>query len=150
MVAESRDIDAGCVGNFDQHLAGSSLDLDTVFRRIADGLREQGHKVTVLPDRQWVVLSERLRVLSIADFNQDSVLLMDLTTGEFLPVMAELDAHPEASPAALVVRPLIALTPGNRIAVVVTTEAMVAEKPEKKEPMPGGAPGMGGMGGMDF
>jgi chaperonin GroEL len=34
--------------------------------------------------------------------------------------------------------------------LLITTEAMVAEKPEKKEPMPGGAPGMGGMGGMDF
>jgi chaperonin GroEL len=30
--------------------------------------------------------------------------------------------------------------------LLVTTEAMVAEKPEKKEPMPGGAPDMGGMG----
>ena len=36
--------------------------------------------------------------------------------------------------------------------LLVTTEAMVAEKPEKKPampPMPGGG-GMGGMGGMDF
>ena len=32
--------------------------------------------------------------------------------------------------------------------LLVTTEAMVAERPEKKEPMPGGAPDMGGMGGM--
>jgi chaperonin GroEL len=30
--------------------------------------------------------------------------------------------------------------------LLVTTEAMVAEKPEKKDPMPGGAPDMGGMG----
>jgi len=35
--------------------------------------------------------------------------------------------------------------------LLVTTEAMVAEKPEKKSaPMPGGDGGMGGMGGMDF
>jgi chaperonin GroEL len=34
--------------------------------------------------------------------------------------------------------------------LMLTTQAMVAEKPEEKpEPMPGGgAPGMGGMGGM--
>jgi chaperonin GroEL len=34
--------------------------------------------------------------------------------------------------------------------LLITTEAMVAETPEKKvsHPMPGG--GMGGMGGMDF
>ncbi len=34
--------------------------------------------------------------------------------------------------------------------LLITTEAMVAEKPEKKAPAPGGAPDMGGMGGMDF
>src|SRR5262249_33226232 len=36
--------------------------------------------------------------------------------------------------------------------LLITTEAMVAEKPEKKAPMAGGPPGgdMGGMGGMDF
>jgi chaperonin GroEL len=34
--------------------------------------------------------------------------------------------------------------------LLVTTEAMVAEKPEKKEAMPAGAPDMGGMGGMGF
>jgi chaperonin GroEL len=35
--------------------------------------------------------------------------------------------------------------------LLITTEAMVAERPEKKSaPMGGGAPGMGGMGDMDF
>ena len=35
--------------------------------------------------------------------------------------------------------------------LLITTEAMVAERPEKKEaPMPGGMDGMGGMGGMGF
>jgi chaperonin GroEL len=35
--------------------------------------------------------------------------------------------------------------------LLITTEAMVAERPEKKDPMPGGGmDGMGGMGGMDF
>jgi chaperonin GroEL len=34
--------------------------------------------------------------------------------------------------------------------LLVTTEAMVAEKPEKKPPMPAGGGGMGGMDGMDF
>ncbi|MBC8200264.1 MAG: chaperonin GroEL [Desulfobacterales bacterium] len=39
---------------------------------------------------------------------------------------------------------------GSVAALMLTTEAMVAEKPEEKKdmPMPGGAPGMGGMGGM--
>lgn len=35
--------------------------------------------------------------------------------------------------------------------LLITTEAMIAEKPEPKPQMPmGGAPGMGGMGGMDY
>jgi chaperonin GroEL len=33
--------------------------------------------------------------------------------------------------------------------LLVTTEAMVAEKPKKESPMPTGGPG-GGMGDMDF
>ncbi len=36
-------------------------------------------------------------------------------------------------------------------ALLITTEAMIAERPEKKSPMPGGGGGLGGMGGdMDF
>ncbi|HVL39208.1 MAG TPA: chaperonin GroEL [Fimbriimonadaceae bacterium] len=34
--------------------------------------------------------------------------------------------------------------------LVLTTEALVVEKPEPKKAMPGGAPGMGGMGDMDY
>jgi chaperonin GroEL len=37
---------------------------------------------------------------------------------------------------------------GSIAAMVLTTEGIVADKPEKKDPMPG-AGGMGGMGGMD-
>ncbi|MGH3370218.1 MAG: TCP-1/cpn60 chaperonin family protein, partial [Nocardioidaceae bacterium] len=35
-------------------------------------------------------------------------------------------------------------------ALFLTTEAVVADKPEKAPAMPGGDGGMGGMGGMDF
>jgi hypothetical protein len=51
---------------------------DHVGQRIHHGLVEQGHQVRVLPEREWVQLSEHIRVLSIADFNQDSVLLIDI------------------------------------------------------------------------
>jgi len=34
--------------------------------------------------------------------------------------------------------------------LLVTTEAMVADKPEPKKDAAAGAPDMGGMGGMDF
>jgi len=36
------------------------------------------HDVTVLPDRRWIALSERVRVVSIADYHQDAVLLVDV------------------------------------------------------------------------
>jgi hypothetical protein len=51
---------------------------DHVGSRIADFLREGGYEVRVLPDRQWVPLSDRIRVQSIADYNQDSILLVDI------------------------------------------------------------------------
>jgi hypothetical protein len=62
---------------------------------------------------------------------EGGVVLADLTTGEFLPVMAELDAHPDAIEPVLLARPLITLTPGHRIAVVVTTDAVA--RPERVE-----------------
>jgi len=34
--------------------------------------------------------------------------------------------------------------------LLLTTESVIADLPEKEAPMPAGAPGMGGMGGMDF
>lgn len=49
------------------------------------------------------------------------IRLLDRTDGVWLPVMAELDAHPLATPNTLLIRPLRALTPGHDVAVVVTT-----------------------------
>jgi hypothetical protein len=46
--------------------------------RVARDLRELGFNVRVLPDRTWVALSDRVRVLCIADYNQDGILLVDV------------------------------------------------------------------------
>ncbi len=46
--------------------------------RVANDLRTQGFSVRVLPDGVWTPLSDRLRVCSIADFQQDAILLADL------------------------------------------------------------------------
>lgn len=46
--------------------------------RIKDDLRAQGFDVTVLNDRVWTKLSEKIKVLSIADHNQDAILLIDI------------------------------------------------------------------------
>lgn len=69
------------------HLNGDSLALlrdrqllvpDHEGGRIHRDLVAQGFKVRVLPDRQWVVLSPRIRVMCIPDYNQDAVLLIDV------------------------------------------------------------------------
>jgi hypothetical protein len=51
---------------------------DHVGGRIRAALEEAGFRVKVLPDRQWVPLSPRIRVLSIADVYQDAVLLVEM------------------------------------------------------------------------
>ena len=69
------------------HLNPSSLPLfrdrrillpDHVGGRIARDLARDGYRVEVLPDNQWVRLSDRVRVLCIADAGQDAVLLVDI------------------------------------------------------------------------
>ena len=46
--------------------------------RIARDLRADGFRVTVLKDGEWTQLSDRVRVLSIGDIQQDAILLVDL------------------------------------------------------------------------
>ena len=46
--------------------------------RIAKDLEQAGYRVRVLADGVWTPLSDRVRVLSIADFCQDAILLVDL------------------------------------------------------------------------
>lgn len=61
-----------------------------------------------------------------------SVRMFDLDTGAELPMFAELDAHPDAIESgerALLVRPMLAMTPGHQVAVVVTDAVTVAGRP---------------------
>jgi hypothetical protein len=69
------------------HLSGDSLQLlrdkkilvpDHVGGRVFKDLVEQGFNVRVAPDREWIELSPRVKVLSIADYNQDGVLICDV------------------------------------------------------------------------
>src|SRR6185503_10796774 len=69
------------------HLSAESIELlkgkkfllpDHVGNRIFDGLSALGLDVHILKSRQWTSLSDRIRVLSIADYNQDGILLVDL------------------------------------------------------------------------
>lgn len=69
------------------HLNGDSMPLlrsakllvpDHVGGRIREDLAAQGFTVRVLPDRTWVPLSPKVRVMCLPDYNQDAILLIDV------------------------------------------------------------------------
>lgn len=47
-------------------------------KRIKDFLESEGYDVAVLTDRKWYQLSERVKICSVSDWNQDGILLVDL------------------------------------------------------------------------
>jgi L-ascorbate metabolism protein UlaG (beta-lactamase superfamily) len=51
---------------------------DHVGGRIRNELSSQGLRTQVLPDREWVQLSPRIRVLCVSDYNQDALLFIDI------------------------------------------------------------------------
>jgi hypothetical protein len=57
---------------------GEFLLSDHYGNRIKRDLTAAGFRVRVLPDRQWIQLSKAVRVYSIANQNQDSLLLIDI------------------------------------------------------------------------
>ena len=61
-----------------------------------------------------------------------SVRMYDLDSGAEIPMFAELDAHPDAIASgerSLLVRPMLAMTPGHRVAVVLTDAVTVGGAP---------------------
>lgn len=62
-----------------EKLRGKTILLpDHVGGRIANDLRTLGHEVRVLRCGEWTQLSERCRVISIADVMQDAILIVEL------------------------------------------------------------------------
>jgi hypothetical protein len=57
---------------------GEFLLSDHYGNRIKRDLTAAGYRVRVLPDREWIPLSKGIRVYSIANQNQDSLLLIDI------------------------------------------------------------------------
>jgi hypothetical protein len=57
---------------------GQFLLSDHYANRIQRELTAAGYRVRVLPDREWVQLSKGIRVYSVANRNQDSMLLIDV------------------------------------------------------------------------
>jgi hypothetical protein len=57
---------------------GEFLLSDHYGNRIQRDLAAAGYQVRVLPDREWIQLSKGIRVYSVANQNQDSMLLIDV------------------------------------------------------------------------
>jgi L-ascorbate metabolism protein UlaG (beta-lactamase superfamily) len=57
---------------------------DHVGKRIFTWLKNNGYDVTILKDRSWVKLSDNISVMSIADYNQDAILLLNVNGRLFL------------------------------------------------------------------
>jgi len=67
-----------CVDSLKQLGAESILLPDHQGGRIQRDLEALGLHVRILKSRVWQQLSDRIRVMSIADYNQDAVLLIDV------------------------------------------------------------------------
>lgn len=51
---------------------------DHVGARIKTQLEDQGLRTQILPDREWIELSPRIRVMCVSDYNQDALLFVDV------------------------------------------------------------------------
>ena len=66
------------LASFPMLTKGQFLLSDHYGSRIKRDLEAAGHRVRVLPDYEWITLSKGIRVQSIANKNQDSILLIDI------------------------------------------------------------------------
>lgn len=65
---------------------------DHVGKRIYNELIQDGYNVQILRDRVWYHLSNNIRVLCIADYNQDAILLIDIN-GRLLVNLNDASDH---------------------------------------------------------
>ncbi len=91
-----------CSHGHPDHLDGPSLEnfkgkkillADHVGRRIQKDLQDEGYDVQVLPDREWVQLSPRVKVFTITTWIQDSVILVDVGGRLFVNLNDAGDTH---------------------------------------------------------
>ncbi|MCI0557828.1 MAG: hypothetical protein MN733_04985, partial [Nitrososphaera sp.] len=59
---------------------------DHVGGRIKTGLEARGLQVSILPERKWCTLSTNIRVMSISDYVQDAILLVEVNGRLFINI----------------------------------------------------------------
>jgi len=129
----------GCTKAVESTLAKLEGDVKTGAQIVLKSLLVPLHLIAENAGMQGDVICEKVKTLKEGQG-------LDATTGEYVDMIKAGIIDPvKVTRSALQNASSIA-------AMVLTTDALVADKPEKKENMgmPGGAPGMGGMGGMDY
>ena len=116
---------------FTLEVADEQVGVNIVKRALQEPLRQIAHNAGY---EGAIVVGKVLESKETWGFNADTEVYEDLVkAGVIDPTMVTRTALQNAASIA---------------GLMLTTEALITEKPEEDKPMPGGAPDMGGMGGM--
>lgn len=130
----------GCAKALDKEIAKLEGDVKTGAMIIRTSLTEPLHLIATNAGMQGDVIIDKVKTLKEGQG-------LDATTGEYVDMVKAGIIDPvKVTRSALQNAASIA-------AMLLTTDVLVADKPEKKDAMPnmgGGMDGMGGMGGMDY
>ena len=127
----------GCVKALDAEIAKLEGDVKTGAQIIRKSMTEPLYLIAQNSGMQGDVIIEKVKTLKEGQG-------LDATTGEYVDMIEAGIIDPvKVTRSALQNASSIA-------AMILTTDAVVADKPEKKETMGDMAGGMGGMGGMDY
>ena len=127
----------GCVKALDAEIAKLECDVKTGAQIIRKSMTEPLYLIAQNSGMQGDVIIEKVKTLKEGQG-------LDATTGEYVDMIEAGIIDPvKVTRSALQNASSIA-------AMILTTDAVVADKPEKKETMGDMAGGMGGMGGMDY
>ncbi|MCE5201881.1 MAG: chaperonin GroEL [Synergistaceae bacterium] len=129
----------GCIKDLDNKIMKLEGDIKTGAMIVRKALTEPLHLIATNAGMQGDVIIEKVKTLKEGEG-------LDATTGEYVDMIKAGIIDPvKVTRSALENAASIA-------AMILTTDAMMADKPEKKETVGGmaGMDGMGGMGGMDY
>jgi len=127
-----------CIDSLDKYIAGLDGDMKTGASIVRRALTEPMHLIASNAGLQGDVVIEKISSLKKGEG-------LDAAKGEYVDMVQAGIIDPVKVTRSAV------QNAGSIAAMILTTDVLVADKPEKKDAMPGMPGGMGGMGGMgDF
>ncbi len=128
-----------CIKELDDEINKLEGDIKTGAMIIRKSLTEPLHLIAMNAGMQGDVIVEKVKTLKIGQG-------LDATTGEYVDMIKAGIIDP------VKVTRMALQNAASIAAMILTTDALVADKPEKKDTLGGmaGMDGMGGMGGMDY